>query len=32
VMFGATNGVSAFCSDCAPVVQKVDVSDGWSAF
>lgn len=32
VMFGATNGVSAFCSDCAPAVQKMDISDGWSAF
>ncbi len=32
VMFGATNGVSTFCSDCSPAVVKMDVSDGWSAF
>lgn len=32
VMFGATNGVTAFCSDCSPAVVKVDLSDGWSAF
>ncbi|MCH9680711.1 MAG: hypothetical protein K0V04_04685 [Deltaproteobacteria bacterium] len=31
VMFGATNGVSTFCSDCSPAVVKMDISDGWSA-
>jgi len=32
VMFGSTNGKSAFCSDCEPAVKKVDVSSGWSRF
>lgn len=32
VMFGATNGKIAFCSDCTPALRKVDLSDGWSAF
>lgn len=32
VMYGATNGVSDFCVNCAPAVQKVDLSDGWEAF
>ena len=29
VMFGATNGVSTFCSECGPLVKKLDSSDGW---
>jgi hypothetical protein len=32
VMYGATNGISAFCADCAPALRKVDLSAGWSAF
>jgi hypothetical protein len=32
VMFGSTNGKSAFCSDCQPAVRKVDISAGWSRF
>lgn len=32
VMFGATNGVSTFCANCAPAVVKQDLSDGWTAF
>ncbi|HEY6642888.1 hypothetical protein [Povalibacter sp.] len=32
VMFGATNGISAFCSNCAPAVLKQDLSAGWTAF
>jgi hypothetical protein len=31
-IFGATNGVSAFCADCATAVKKVDLSGGWTAF
>lgn len=31
-IFGATNGHSDFCEDCTPVVRKLDLSDGWSAF
>ncbi|CAM2011233.1 hypothetical protein [Acanthopleuribacter pedis] len=30
VMFGATNGVSAFCVNCDPAVKKMDISDGWA--
>lgn len=32
VMFGSTNGVSAFCANCDPAVKKMDISDGWTAF
>lgn len=32
VMFGATNGVSTFCPNCAPAVVKQDLSAGWTAF
>jgi type VI secretion system secreted protein VgrG len=32
VMFGATNGLSAFCADCARAAKKVDLSAGWSGF
>jgi len=32
VMFGATNGKSAFCADGAKAVKKQDLSTGWSAF
>jgi hypothetical protein len=32
VMYGAGNGVSAFCGNCSPAVRKQDVSGGWSAF
>lgn len=32
VMYGATNGKSAFCAHCEPALRKVDLSDGWSAF
>ena len=32
VMFGATNGKSAFCPNCSPAVRKVDLSGGWSEF
>lgn len=29
VMYGATSDKSDFCSSCAPIVCKVDLSDGW---
>lgn len=32
VMYGATNDHSDFCVNCAPAVQKVDLSDGWDPF
>ncbi|HIJ70409.1 MAG TPA: hypothetical protein HPP87_03495 [Planctomycetes bacterium] len=32
VIFGACNGRTAFCTDCAGAVKKQDVSSGWSAF
>ena len=32
VMFGATNGVTAFCANCAPAVVKQDLSAGWTEF
>ncbi|MGE3181758.1 MAG: hypothetical protein AB7N71_09015 [Phycisphaerae bacterium] len=32
VMFGSTNGKSAFCVNCAPAVKKQDLSDGWTRF
>jgi type VI secretion system secreted protein VgrG len=32
VMYGATNGLSDFCINCAPAVRKVDLSDGWEPF
>ena len=32
VMYGATNGKSAFCGNCSPAVLKLDICDGWSAF
>lgn len=32
VMFGSTNGHSAFCTNCAPAVRKADVSSGWPRF
>jgi type VI secretion system secreted protein VgrG len=32
VMYGATNGHSDFCVNCAPAVRKVDLSDGWEPF
>ncbi len=32
VMYGATNGKSAFCDNCAPAVRKLDICDGWSKF
>ena len=32
VMFGATNGISAFCANCQPGVRKGDLTAGWSAF
>jgi type VI secretion system secreted protein VgrG len=32
VMYGAANGIGAFCANCAPAVCKVDLSDGWRPF
>jgi hypothetical protein len=32
VMFGATNGKSAFCGDCTPAVRKLDICNGWTRF
>lgn len=32
VMYGQTNSKSAFCSKCAPVVRKLDLSAGWPRF
>lgn len=32
VMFGMTNGIIAFCSDCKPAVRKQDISTGWTGF
>lgn len=32
VMFGETNGLSAFCANCQPGVRKNDLSAGWRAF
>lgn len=32
VMFGQTNGYSAFCPECAKAARKVDLSPGWEAF
>jgi hypothetical protein len=32
VMFGSTNGVGAFCANCAPAVRKIDICTGWSRF
>lgn len=32
VMFGATNGVNAFCANCTPGVRKNDLTAGWAAF
>jgi hypothetical protein len=32
VIFGETNGVTAFCSDCATAVKKQDIHTGWSRF
>jgi hypothetical protein len=33
VMYGATNGKTAFCAkNCAPVIKKVDLTAGWPAF
>jgi len=32
VMFGATNGKTAFCADCSPAVKKLDLSAGRSNF
>ncbi|MBD8528854.1 MULTISPECIES: hypothetical protein [unclassified Massilia] len=32
VMYGAANGLSDFCVNCAPAVRKVDLSDGWEPF
>lgn len=29
VMFGATNGISAFCGNCEEIVKKIDLSKGW---
>jgi type VI secretion system secreted protein VgrG len=30
VMFGATNGLSSFCINCAPAVKKMDLTKGWN--
>lgn len=32
VMYGATNGKSAFCEHCTVAVRKQDMCDGWSKF
>ena len=32
VMYGSTNGQSAFCSDCTPAMRKLDICDGCSKF
>jgi hypothetical protein len=32
VMYGATNGKTAFCANCAPTVRKEDLGKGWRAF
>ncbi|MBN2131066.1 MAG: hypothetical protein JW741_16305 [Sedimentisphaerales bacterium] len=32
VMYGATNGKSAFCDKCTPAVRKQDISEGWGLF
>lgn len=32
VMYGVANDLSDFCVNCAPAVQKVDLSDGWDPF
>ena len=32
VIYGATNGKSAFCANCAPAMLKLDISDGWIKF
>ena len=32
VMYGATNGKSAFCDKCTPAVRKQDLSKGWILF
>ncbi|OHB82397.1 MAG: hypothetical protein A2Z38_00225 [Planctomycetes bacterium RBG_19FT_COMBO_48_8] len=32
VMYGATNGKSAFCDKCTPAVRKQDISKGWDLF
>ncbi|MDB5746959.1 MAG: hypothetical protein JWP72_1807 [Massilia sp.] len=32
VMYGAANGFSDFCVNCASAVWKVDLSDGWEPF
>jgi hypothetical protein len=32
VMYGATNGKSAFCTNCEPAVRKLDISSGWARF
>ncbi len=30
VMYGATNGKTAFCANCKIALRKVDISDGWA--
>ncbi len=32
VMYGATNGKTAFCNVCTPAIRKQDLSTGWPAF
>mgnify|MGYP000896388958 CR=1 FL=1 len=32
VMFGETNGLSAFCANCTPGACKNDLTTGWTAF
>ena len=32
VMFGAVNMKTAYCSDCSPVVKKLDLSQGWGQY
>ncbi|NNG24989.1 hypothetical protein [Telluria aromaticivorans] len=29
IMYGTTNGRSDFCINCAPIVRKLDISEGW---
>ncbi len=29
VMFGETNGISSFCTDCSDSLKKVDINNGW---
>jgi len=30
VMYGETNGISSFCSNCKKALRKLDISKGWS--